>query len=157
MGSMVRQPPARSSRELAVALHDLVWLLPRTLDPLAEAGLEPLPASELEDMRLLVRRPGLSVGEVAGELGLQPSNASAAVRGLLARGLLERRPDDRDARRSRLAPTTRAQEIRRRREAAWGELLRTRLRRLPPEDADRLLASVESLKALAAELSAGDD
>jgi DNA-binding MarR family transcriptional regulator len=135
-----------------VALHDIVWLLPRTLDPEAEAGLEPLPSSELEVMRLLVRRPGLSVGEVARELGLRASNASAAIRGLLARELLERRPDMRDSRITRLAPTAKAETIRRRREEAWGELLRARLRRLPPEDADRLLASVDSLKALAGEL-----
>jgi DNA-binding MarR family transcriptional regulator len=139
-----------------VALHDLVWLLPRTLDPEAEADLEPLPPSELEVMRLLVRRPGLSVGEVARELGLRPSNASAAIRGLLARGLLERRADERDSRITRLAPTAKAQAIRRQREEAWGKLLRERLRRLPPEDADRLLASVDSLQALTAELSSGD-
>jgi DNA-binding MarR family transcriptional regulator len=153
---MPGQPPAARTRDLAVALHDLVWLLPRTLDPEAEAGLEPLPPSELEVMRLLVRRPALSVGEVARELGLRPSNASAAIRGLLARGLLERRADASDGRIARLAPTARAQTIRRRREEAWGELLRARLRRLPPEDADRLLASVDSLKALVGELSTGD-
>jgi DNA-binding MarR family transcriptional regulator len=153
---VAHRPPVARTRELAVALHDLVWLLPRALGPQAEEGLEPLPPSELEVMRLLVRRPALNVGEVARELGLRPSNASAAIRGLLARGLLERRADARDARISRLAPTRRAHEIRRRHEAAWGKLLRERLRRLPPEDADRLLACVDSLTALAGELSAGE-
>ena len=102
---MARQPTAAQARELAVVLHDIAWLLPRTIDPWAEAGLDPLPASELEVMRLLVRAPELSVGEVARELGLQPSNASAAIRGLMARGLLERRRDARDGRISRLVPT----------------------------------------------------
>jgi DNA-binding MarR family transcriptional regulator len=153
---MPGQPPAARTRDLAVALHDLARLLPRTLDPEAEAGLESLPPSELEVMRLLVRRPALSVGEVARELGLRPSNTSAAIRGLLARGLLERQADASDGRIARLAPTGRAQTIRRRREEAWGELLRARLRRLPPEDADRLLASVDSLKALVGELSTSD-
>ena len=136
-----------------MVLHDLAWLLPRKIDPWAEAGFEPLPPTELEVMRLLVRQPDLNVGEVARELGLQPSNASAAIRGLLARGLLERTRDGRDARISRLAPTTQARAIRRQREGAWGELVRTRLRRLPPEDADRLLAAVESLRSLATNLS----
>jgi DNA-binding MarR family transcriptional regulator len=154
---MARQISAAQSRELAVALHDIAWLLPRTIDPWAEAGLDPLPASELEVMRLLVRAPELSVGEVARELGLQPSNASAAVRGLVARGLLERRPDQRDARVSRLAPTAKAQAIRRQREAAWGELLRTRLRRLPPEDVAALLAAAEPLHALAEKLAASSE
>lgn len=152
---MVRPPPAAQVRELAVALHDLAWLLPRTIDPAAEAGLDPLPASELEVMRLLVRAPELSVGEVARELGLQPSNASAAIRALVVRGLLERRPDPRDGRISRLAPTAQAQAIRRQREAAWGELLRARLRHLPPEAVDALIAAADPLQALAANLSAG--
>jgi DNA-binding MarR family transcriptional regulator len=153
---MARQLPAGLSRELAVVLHDIAWLLPRTIDPWAEAGLDPLPATELEVMRLLVRAPELSVGEVARELGLQPSNASAAIRALVARGLLERKPDPRDGRVSRLHPTARAQAIRRQREGAWGELLRARLAKLQPEDASQLLGSVDSLRALAGNLAAGE-
>lgn len=150
---MGRQPSAARSRELAVALHDVAWLLPRKLDPSTEVGLDELPASELEVMRLLVRLPGLSVGEVAVELGLQPSNASATIRALLARGLLERKQDERDGRISRLAPTTRAHAIRREREEAWGTLLRAHLRRLPPDDATRLLDATDSLRALAGSLA----
>jgi DNA-binding MarR family transcriptional regulator len=154
---MARRLPVGKSRELAVALHDIAWLLPRTFDPRAELALnEPLPPTELEVMRLLVRKRELSVGEVARELGLHPSNASAAIRGLLGRGLLERRPDTRDGRISRLTPTAKAQAIRRQREEAWGELLRDRLARLHPTEATELLAAADSLTALAANLSAGD-
>lgn len=151
---MARQLPIGPSRDLAVALHDLAWLLPRTIGFEAEVGLEPLPPSELEVMRLLVRQPGLSVGDVARELGLQPSNTSAATRSLVARGLLHREPDERDGRMSRLTPTPRAQAIRRQREAAWGELLRARLTRLPREEAASLFAAVNALQALAANLPA---
>ncbi|MGN6870312.1 MAG: MarR family winged helix-turn-helix transcriptional regulator [Solirubrobacteraceae bacterium] len=151
---MARQPPAARTRDLAVALHDIAWLLPRKLDPWAEVGLEPLPPSELEVMRLLVRAPGLSVGEVAQELGLRPSNASATIRSLMIRGLLERKPDERDGRISRLTPTARAQAVRRQREEAWGVLLGTRLRQLPPEHVATLLAATEGLEALVAALSA---
>ncbi|HTX08933.1 MAG TPA: MarR family transcriptional regulator [Solirubrobacteraceae bacterium] len=155
---MPRQLPAGKSRELAVALHDIAWLLPRRIDPWVEIeGEEPLPPTELEVMRLLVRAPDLSVGAVARELGLHASNASAAVRGLLARGLLERKADSRDGRISRLVPTAKAQAIRRRREGAWGELLRVRLARMPPEDAAALLGAVDSLSALAVALSVGED
>ena len=154
---MPRQLPAGKSRELAVALHDIAWLLPRKIDPWAEIeDEEPLPPTELEVMRLLVRAPDLSVGEVARDLGLHPSNASAAIRGLLARGLLERKADSRDGRVSRLAPTAKAEAIRRRREGAWGELLRVRLARMPPEDAANLLRAVDSLQALAVALAAGE-
>lgn len=153
---MARQVPIGRTRDLAVVLHDITWLLPRTIDPSADTGLDRLPASELEVMRLLVRNPGLSVGEVAQELGLQPSNASAVVRSLITRGLLKRREDRRDARVARLVPTSRAQEFRRRREAAWGERLRARLKHVPPEDVAVLLGAVESLRALAATLGAGE-
>jgi DNA-binding MarR family transcriptional regulator len=153
---MARQPSAVRSRELAVALHDIAWLLPRKLDPWAEVGLEPLPPTELAVMRLLVRAPDLNVGEVARELGLQPSNASAAIRALMARGLLERTPDGRDRRMFRLAPTAEAQALRRRYEGAWGELLRARLAQLPPEDAAQLVGAADSLRALATGLSAAD-
>jgi len=152
---MARQPPVGRTRDLAVVLHELAWLLPRKIDPWAEAGLEQLPPTELEVMRLLVRAPGLSVGEVARELGLQPSNASAAVRALMTRDLLERKPDERDGRVTRLSPTDRAQAIRRQREGAWGELLRVRLAHLKPEDTAQLLAAVDALRALAADLGAG--
>jgi DNA-binding MarR family transcriptional regulator len=152
---MARQLPAGKSRDLAVVLHDLGWVLPRKIEPWAEVGFESLPQTEFEVMRLLVRAPELSVGEVARELGLQPSNASSAVRGLLARGLLERRPDGRDGRITRLLPTAEAQAIRRRRENAWGELLRARLAKLQPEDAAQLLEAADSLRMLANELSAG--
>jgi DNA-binding MarR family transcriptional regulator len=152
---MGRQLPAGKSRELAVVLHDIAWLLPRKIDPPVEAGPEQLAPTELEVMRLLVRAPELSVGEVAQELGLQPSNASAAIRGLLARGLLERRQDARDGRISRLRPTPKAQALRRQREGAWGELLRAHLAQLPPQHAEQLLAAAEALRSLANNLSAG--
>ena len=61
-----------------------------------------------------------------------------------------------DARISRLVPTERAQAIRWQREAAWGELLRARLRRLPPEDVAPLVAAVDPLRALVTDLAAGE-
>lgn len=151
---MARQPPLARTRELAVAMHDLAWVLPRTLEAEAEAGPPSLPPSEFEVMRLVVRRPGLSVGDVAGELGLQPSNASAAIRGLLARDLLERRTDENDGRITRLVPTARAKAARLGREESWGKLLRAQLARLPADDVAKLLTAVEPLQALAALLGA---
>jgi DNA-binding MarR family transcriptional regulator len=151
---MTRQPPAGKTRELAVVLHDLAWSLPRKIDPWGQGGPEQLPRTEFEVMRLLTRAPELSVGEVAHELGLQPSNTSAAIRGLVARGLLERRQDGRDGRISRLTPTAKAQAIRREREGTWGQVLRARLAQLPAEDAAQLLAAVDALRSLAKSLNA---
>lgn len=137
------------SKDLAVALFDLAWLLPRTI---GAADDEVLPLSELEVMRLLVRRPGLKVGEVASELELQPSNVSAAIRALVARGLLERRRDEHDARVVRLHPTPEAIARRDRREQAWGEELQRRLAELPARDRRILEGAAAALARLAAAL-----
>src|SRR3954454_10891190 len=112
---MARQP----ARDLAVVLYDLAWLLPRTIGA-EDAKRDPIPPTELEIMKLLVRRPGLSVTEVARELGLQPSNVSTAVRSLTERGMLERRTHASDARVGILHPTRAASANRRAREQAWG-------------------------------------
>jgi DNA-binding MarR family transcriptional regulator len=143
-------------RALAAALHDLAWLLPRTADVDAERDprLRPLPASELEIMRLLVRRPGLTVGDVAGELGLQRTNASTSIRTLIGRGLLQSARDPEDGRVVRLSPTTLATEQRDVREQAWGTALAGRLQRLSTGDRTRLLAAAEPLRALASMLAA---
>lgn len=141
-----------AARDLAVVLHDLAWLLPRTIG-LAAARQDPLPASELEVMRLLARRPGLSVNDVAHELGMQPSNASTAIRSLIARGTLQRHPDTIDGRVVRLEPTPGAYVARDRRERAWGEALTDVLATLSPPDRQRLIETVTVLRLLAARLS----
>ncbi len=148
------QVDTTSARSLAVVLHDLAWLLPRTIDAREATGLDALPLSELEVMRLLVRRPGLTVGEVARELGLQRTNASAAIRTLIGRGLLERTQDASDGRVARLTPTPRAIENRDRRELAWGEALTERLDALDAAEVARVLACAAPLQALADALSA---
>jgi DNA-binding MarR family transcriptional regulator len=145
------------ARELAVALHDLAWLLPRTLDPPVEASLDRLPASELEVMRALVRRPGLSLGALAAELALAPSNASTAVRALVARGLLERRGDPGDGRVTRLYPTAAAVANRRARERAWGRALRSQLRHLDEAQRAAAVAAAPALRTLADRLAASSD
>lgn len=103
-------------------------------------------------MRLLVRRPGLSVNEAAAELGLAPSNLSAAVRSLVTRGELERRPDPDDGRIVRLHPTSKALAVRAAQERAWGKALDGVLAELGPRDRERLLAAAPSLIALASTL-----
>jgi DNA-binding MarR family transcriptional regulator len=149
---MARQPTEPQARRLAVALQDLAWLLPRTIGA-AELDRDPLPLSELEVMRLLVRRPGLTVGEVATELGLHAPNASAAVKALLARGLLERRRDPDDGRVARLHPTPRAIAARDAREHGWAGAMRDALRGLDAEDAAALIRATPALRSLADRLA----
>jgi DNA-binding MarR family transcriptional regulator len=112
-----------------------------------------MPRSEIEVMRLLVRRPGLSVNETAAELGLQPPNASTAVRSLVERGELERRADPEDGRIVRLHPTRQALAVRAAQERAWGKALDQVLAGLRPENRQRLLGAAPALIALATALS----
>ncbi len=140
------------ARDLAVVLHDLAWLLPRTIG-LTAARQDPLPASELEVMRLLARRPGLSVNDVARELSMQPSNASTAIRSLVARGTLQRRRDSTDGRIVHLEPTPAAYVARDRRERVWGEALSDVLASLALSDRQRLVEAVPVLRLLAARLA----
>ncbi len=138
----------REARDLAVVLHDLAWLLPRTIGAAASRA-EPQPPTALEVMRLLSRRPGLSVNDVARELGIAPNNVSTAVTHLEGQGLLERRRDPSDGRVARLHPTPEAVEARARREKAWGEAMRDVLAAAPAEDAALLSAAAPALHRLA--------
>ncbi|MEP7177672.1 MAG: MarR family transcriptional regulator [Pseudonocardiales bacterium] len=145
----------KDARDLAVVLHDLAWLLPRTVG--AQAALvDPLPGSELEVMRLLARRPGLSVNQVAGELGLRANNVSVAVRALEARGVLRRTRDATDGRKVRLEPTAAALAVRDRRELSWGARLTDVLDRLSHGDRTALTAAIASLQHLAVALAHDD-
>lgn len=137
---------------LANALRDIAWLLPRTLGHAPSPARE-LPRSELEVMRLLVHRPGLSVNQVAAELGIRPPNVSAAVTSLVTRGQLERRADPLDRRVVRLHPTPLATEIRHAQERAWGHALGGILTELEPADQDLLRAAIPALAALAGVLA----
>ena len=140
------------AEDLAVPLFDLAWLLPRTIGAEGDPRWV-LPASELEVMRLLVRRPGVSVNDVAAGLRLQPANVSTTVRSLEGRGLVERRRDEQDGRVVRLHPTALALEHREQQEAAWGEALARALADLPAADAARLREAAPALRALAAALA----
>jgi DNA-binding MarR family transcriptional regulator len=137
-----------SARELAVALFDLAWLLPRTLGA-EERQPDPLPRSELEVMRMLGRRPGCGVAAVARELGLQASNVSASVRSLVHKGLVERRSSVDDQRQVRLYLTPRAKTSRRARERRWGQDLGALLDQLPAAERRHLLAAAPALVELA--------
>ncbi len=90
----------------------------------ADAGLT---ESQSELLRLIGRRPGISISEAASELGLVPNTASTLVSKLSSDGLLIRAVDSADRRVGRLRLTDPAQHIadasRAARRAALGEVL----------------------------------
>jgi DNA-binding MarR family transcriptional regulator len=70
-----------------------------------------LPEAQAELLRLIGRRPDISVREAATELGLVPNTASTLVSKLAGEGLLTRTADTADRRVGRLRLTDSAQHI----------------------------------------------
>ncbi|MEV7972759.1 MarR family transcriptional regulator [Cellulomonas sp. NPDC089187] len=139
-----------SLRRLGSVVHDLSWAL-RHAEPPTE-GYDQLPPTEFQIMRFLDRHPESSVGEVARGLGLQQSNASTAVRGLIDRGLVDKRPDDDDRRVVRLTTTPLSAGRRAPVEASWGDTLERALAELGDDDAAAVRRAIAPLERLVAAL-----
>jgi DNA-binding MarR family transcriptional regulator len=141
-------------RVLAVALHDLSRAVRQAQGALA-AGPAPLPPTEFEVMRYVDAHPGTSVGGAAAALDLRQSNVSAAVRGLVGRGLVERATDGGDRRVTRLHPTPLARARREPVEEGWARTLGAALAGLPAADAAAVRRAAGPLARLAARTRAG--
>ncbi|GAA1186150.1 hypothetical protein GCM10009654_49670 [Streptomyces hebeiensis] len=142
----------REARELTPALYALGRVL--RLRGAEEAGLTPLPPSDLDVLRHVLDTPGVGVGAVAQALGLHSSNVSTTVRGLVARGLIRREPDPHDRRAVRLHPTMGAVQGMAKIEEAWSEIFADALATLPEDDRAALFAAVPALSSLASSLRA---
>lgn len=105
-------------------LADLVHAVARQLP--APSNLEPGPCTpiEINVMRFVGNNPGVSARAAADACGLPTSNFSRVLRGLVAKGLVERRSDPRDARVVHLHPTDRALKNTLRMREAWAAKLR---------------------------------
>lgn len=121
---------------LAGGLAAAVGRLRRALNRQVHAGSDvpPLPEAQLEIVRLLRRRPGMRVHDVAAELSLAPNTVSTLVHRLADAGLVERAGDPGDARVSRLQLTPAAEGRLRRWRDRRGEVLAARLVGLDGED-----------------------
>jgi len=137
---------ASDTRDLALALHELSWRIAR-FGP-AQVGLEPLPASEVAVLRAVLEQPGRGVSDAAASIAMQPSNVSAAVRSLVARGLIEKRPDPDDKRMTLLHPTARARKDRSAIETALAGSVSQALGELSDEHVGALLRAVPAMRAL---------
>jgi DNA-binding MarR family transcriptional regulator len=112
----------------------------------------PLTPSELELLMLVGERPGLRVREAASAIGVAPNTVSTLVGRLTAQGLLDRLPDEEDARAARLsltaAATRRRDEWRDRRRDVVGAAMRD----LAAADRSAIGAAVPALRRLLAAL-----
>lgn len=107
-----------------------------------------LPESQAELLRLIGRRPDISVREAAAELGLAANTASTLVSRLSAEGLLVRAADPDDRRVGRLRLTEDAQRIADGSRAARRAALGAVLSRLDPTELQRLTDGLAVLDTL---------
>jgi len=145
-------PPASISadKDTAAGLLAVIGPLQRTLRKRAREDwpLEPLATAQVELLRAVRGRTGISVGEAAAELRIAPNTASTLANQLVAAGLVRREPDPRDRRSVRLVITPAAE----RRMAAWHDrrqqVLEAALGRLDPGERAALEAAVGPLHRL---------
>jgi len=116
--------------------------------------MEALSSAQVELVRLVRRRPGLSVAEAATDLGLAANTVSTLVRQLTDAGLLRRLADADDRRVARLQLTAPAQ----RRVEQWRDrrtgLVAEAVAALPAADRRALARAVPVIAQLAAMLEA---
>ena len=129
-------------------LADLVHAVARRLP--APSNLEPGRCTpiEISVMRFVGRNPGVSARAAADASGLPSSNFARVLKGLVAKGLLERRSDPRDARKAHLYPTGLAKENSLRMRDAWGAALHG-----AGLDRDTIHAVTRALRRIEAHLS----
>jgi len=103
-------------------------------------------------LRVVARYPGISAGELASVVRLHPSTITGIVQRLVAKGLLERRTDPADSRRTRLRVRPRAATFTRPSAGAIEKAVRTALARVGD-------ANVESARTVLSALVAtlGED
>lgn len=132
--------PAVTDAELA-ELADTVLRVSREIDPHGSRApdIVPLTGTEALVMRWVDMHPGTSPSATADATALQRSNLSAAVRSLVAKGMVDRRADPRDARLVQLFPTERAAESIGVLHAHWAGQLRTGLADVPAAEVRRAL------------------
>lgn len=111
MGGNVPHPKKAGRSDLVVQLADTVLHVARKLRAYSLKNPGVVPLSPLESLVLLHvhRRPGVSPSDLAQELALRSSNTATAVRGLVEKGQVERRPDPSDKRAARLHLTAAAE------------------------------------------------
>jgi DNA-binding MarR family transcriptional regulator len=147
-----------TTTDLAGELFDVVGRFRRQLRRSAGRGFGAtgLTQSQAELLRLIGRRPGISVREAAQELGLVPNTASTLVSKLVADELLIRDADADDRRVGRLRLTEPAQRIADRTRAARRATLAGVLDELDADQIDRLERGLGVLTEVTRMLQKGD-
>jgi DNA-binding MarR family transcriptional regulator len=102
-------------------------------------------------VRIVGRFPGIAAGRVAAILHVHPSTLTGILQRLESRGILQRRPDPRDARRALLMLTAKGRKL----DTVRTGTVEQAVRRALAKDPAKVVAAQEVLVALAEELDAG--
>ena len=102
-------------------------------------------------VRIVGRFPGISAGRLAEILHVHPSTLTGILKRLDARGILQRRPDPRDARRALFMLTARGRKL----DTVRTGTVEQAVRRVLLKDPLKVGAAQEVLASLSGELEAG--
>lgn len=136
--------------EASKALVELSWWVQRK-GPM-RAGIEVLPSTEVVILGYMEDHPGTITTEISEALDIKPSNVSAAVRALVEKGLVEKTPDVKDGRKSRLHLSELARKNKGTIDAAVMGSIDEVLTQLSPEHRDSLFQALEALSEVAKRL-----
>jgi DNA-binding MarR family transcriptional regulator len=150
MTSATRLNPDELASGLVSAIGPLRRLLRRHVQD--DWPVEPLPAAQIDLVRLVAQQPGIGVADAAARLRLAPNTVSTLVRQLIGADLVRRERDPRDGRSARLSLTPAAEA----RIAGWrirrAAAARGAIERLGEDDRMRLQAAIPALERLIEEL-----
>lgn len=149
--------PTRATPELGEVLDflRLIWAVDHGLHRAskrseAELGLT---GPQRLVLRIVGRFPGIPAGHLARLLHVHPSTLTGVLQRLEQHGLIKRRADPRDARRSLLGLTEKGRRMDRRGEGAEEAAIRGALERTAP---DKLKAAREVLERISGILAGAD-
>jgi DNA-binding MarR family transcriptional regulator len=137
--------------EVSGDLISLVWTLHRTLIRATKppAGQQVRrPQAQVELLRLVNDRPGVSVREAAEALRMQPNNVSSLVSILVRDGFLRRVADSADRRLVLLKPTAKMRKASAQVDSELRHDIATALAELPAASTKRIRAAIPDLRAL---------
>ncbi|HZR09142.1 MAG TPA: MarR family transcriptional regulator [Myxococcales bacterium] len=102
-------------------------------------------------VRIVGRFPGIAAGRVADILHVHPSTLTGILKRLEGRGVLQRKPDARDARRALFMLTAKGRKL----DVVRTGTVEQAVRRVLSKDPEKVAAAQEVLAALSEELDAG--
>jgi DNA-binding MarR family transcriptional regulator len=140
----------------ALEFMRLVWALDHKLQSTSKQMSAKIGVTGLQRLaiRIIGKVPGCAPSELAELLHVHPSTLTGVLQRLTERGLIERKRDLEDARRSTLTLTPKGKRIDEVRSGTVEAAVRRALSKVTPRD---LAAAERVLQALAAELTDGEE